>query len=168
MRDDMMLRYQKQFQADPASYHKHSKDTGGYWIAKVCLLHCTAYINAGGCIYSPWKQQQQQTHASWKQSDLGTHLLASACHTCLRWCCTRVDAGEASCLTSHAGSLSHKCLLAIRQHGRHCAQMALATLQLLRSSPSAPSCVKHYQGGTAHNKPHVIKWVLDGFIGMGV
>lgn len=42
MHDDMILRYQKQFQADPASYHKHSKDTGGYWIAKVCPYCCMA------------------------------------------------------------------------------------------------------------------------------
>ena len=30
-----IVRYQKQFQADQAAYHKPTKDAGGYWIAKV-------------------------------------------------------------------------------------------------------------------------------------
>lgn len=35
-------RYQKQFQADPAAYHRPSKDIGGYWIAKV-----SSYLGVG-------------------------------------------------------------------------------------------------------------------------
>ena len=53
-------RYQKQFQADPAAYQKPSKDSGGYWIAKVSpylasgLLHhqphsCSRLASPAGC-----------------------------------------------------------------------------------------------------------------------